>query len=182
MEEQKTRLLMQLEPTHLAEEMNRGFVGLARTLMGFVDGPPALVAGGGRDKAARGARRAEKRSKRPPIGSEVPAAADAKNSALATLARTVDRAVRRGLAGSAARLAGEAGGGDAQALDRRIKDLFHEEAGRRLAAARWIRKNGCANVVPTLESVLRIEESADVRGEIERAVCVLDSLNENERS
>jgi hypothetical protein len=55
-------------------------------------------------------------------------------------------------------------------LQLKLRDLFHRNAGRRLAAARWIRKRRYRQALAMLESVQAIEESAEVRREIARAI------------
>lgn len=55
----------------------------------------------------------------------------------------------------------------------RLRELFHQDAWHRLAAARWIRQHRCSQAISVLEGVLSIEESDEVRGELERALNVL---------
>lgn len=66
-------------------------------------------------------------------------------------------------------------------LQSKLRELFHQDAGRRLAAVRWIRKRRVGRALSTLESVQAIEESVEVRKEIARAVLEIRSCQSNDR-
>jgi hypothetical protein len=68
-----------------------------------------------------------------------------------------------------------------RALQPKLRELFHQDAGRRLAAVRWIRKRRAGRALSTLESVQAIEESVEVRKEIARAVLEIKSYQSNDR-
>jgi hypothetical protein len=51
-----------------------------------------------------------------------------------------------------------------------LRALFLADAVHRLAAVRWIRRHGTSEALPTLESVLTIEEDREVGEEIARTV------------
>lgn len=90
----------------------------------------------------------------------------------AALARRIER-----ILGTVHQVGGEP---DDRALQLKLRDLFHRDAGRRLAAARWIRKRRAGRALATLESVQAIEESDQVRKEIARAVMEIKGSHSSE--
>ncbi len=68
-----------------------------------------------------------------------------------------------------------------ETLNTKLKDLFHEDAWSRLAAIRWFRQQRYTEAVTVLEGVLSIEESDEVRSEIERTLRVLNVCRSNNK-
>jgi hypothetical protein len=52
----------------------------------------------------------------------------------------------------------------------KLRELFHKDAKRRLAAARWFRRHDYEAALPALEGMLTIEDNEDVRREIVRVI------------
>lgn len=180
MKEQQRKRSGRLDPKRLADEANLRFVGLAELLMRLVTWRRNARCSSKSDTDGRGLRaRGE-----PPDRSGEPRPSRGGLSldprTLASLAEKVDRLLRRS---DSTRVLDSCEQTDAQnstvadeSLRSKLKELFHQDAWHRLAAARWIRQHRRSGAISALEGVLSIEESNEVRGEIERALHVLTAL------
>ncbi len=160
----------QINPRRLAEEADSQFVELAGLLMRFVSW----------DRPIRRASRPEADEPRP---SWKPFAFD--KGVLASIAEKLSGLTKRG---DRARNSdcGEQRVEEENPIadttrEEKLKKLFHQDAWHRLAAVRWLRQHRCFEAISALEGALSIEESDEVRGEIERAIHVLTSCRPNNK-
>ena len=182
MEEQKSMWAERIKPTRLADSANRRFVELGGLLMRAITlSYPISLNGTGKAKGDKRGKRdgASSESGEPPFYS---ALLSLDPGALASLVKKVDgvarNLVRNGL-GDSHSSADMNGQSEGETFRQKLKDLFHNDAWRRLAAARWIREHRCAEAKSILEGVLSIEESVEVRSEIERTLNALDARRAN---
>lgn len=146
MREKTGKKANRLDPKRIVDGADRGFVKLAHSIMCLVTWRNPLAGTSPRTTASR------------PAGGETAA----NQRFFAALAKRIEQILNQ-----APRAGVEPDDG---VLQLKLRDLFHRDAGRRLAAARWIRKRRAERALPTLESVEAIEESDQVRKEIARAV------------
>jgi hypothetical protein len=104
--------------------------------------------------------------------------------ALGALAKKVDEIAKRTVRAhfsNSSEFAGAPKGAADELLERKLRELFHQDAWHRLAAIRWIREHRCTEAISTLEGVLSIEESDEVRIEIGRALTALGARTSNSK-
>ena len=157
MRERKREKPRRLDPKRIADGANRGFVKLAQSLMCLITWRTA-----GTKPAVKMPR------SRPARGGSAP-----DPRFFASLAKRVERILNH------VHRAGEES--DDKTFQLKLRDLFHGDAGRRLAAVRWIRKRRFRQALSTLESVRSIEESVEVRDEIARAILEIKGCLSNDR-
>jgi hypothetical protein len=166
-----------VNPGRLADEANFKFVGFAAHLMDVVDwNRPIRHLKKGKVNDSKQRPQDEKsntKAKSRPYWSGF--AFDPK--VLAALSKKMERILKRhekaGVPNPRAASNREEISFSEEELESKLKELFHQDAWHRLAAIRWLRQHGCSEAISALEGVLSIEESDEVRGEIERALHVL---------
>ena len=157
MEAKSGKSSWRLEAWRLAEEADEGFVRLAQSLMRLFTWRRA--SGDGQNDPG------------PPPADRIPPLYP---EAAADLAERVERIVERCSAQKQNESGRQSEADPDPVLERTLrlslKELFHQEAGHRLAAVRWIRQRRLSQALPALEGVLAIEESQLVREEILRTL------------